>query len=206
MRRLPGWPRRKTGPQDPYSRVVSVFTLPERELRHLDVSLGPFRPAPGRRRPLIGRTRQDPGEPSLFESLCEVVVGTGPATAWSASRTVGDGRLDTFADGLVSALAEHNRAALRRREERPGDVEWQLDLDRELFRRWIPGVAWPRDGDGVPRQATLLIVTCASAREAEDRRQHLYCWSGPGFNPWTTKERIDRLAAKFASGPSDKPG
>lgn len=38
----------------------------------------------------------------------------------------------------------------------------------------------------------------AQARDerAEDRGQRLFCWSGPGFNPWVTAERINRLTAK----------
>jgi len=55
--------------------VFVVFTLPETIVARLDISRGPCLPKPGNKRPMVGVTRQEPGDPAIFESLAAVLLG-----------------------------------------------------------------------------------------------------------------------------------
>jgi hypothetical protein len=181
---------------DPYDCVVVVFTRPEQDLSQFDIALGPCIPRPKRSRPFVGITNQTPGEPSMFEALARILLPDQDATAWQAVAEVGEGRLATFSVAIVAAMAALNRENLRRQAERPKDYDWVFEPERAIVNRWLPDVQWFVGSDTVPGPAAWFGAICAWARVGQDRGDNLYCWSGPGFNPWTTSERIERLGAK----------
>ncbi len=177
-----------------------VFTRPEKELRQLDVALGPCVRRAGRKRPLVGVTYQEPGEPSKFEVLAGILLSGTSGGTWGTVLESGDGRLATFSEELVDAMAVLNRENLRRQRERPGDYDWIFEPERAVVARWMPDVRWNIGSGNVPARAASFIATCAWARVSQERGQRLYCWSGPGFNPWTTGERVEALVGKQVRG------
>ena len=178
---------------DPWSNVVVVFTCPDRDLRRLDVARGPCIARPGTKRLFVGVTRQEPGVPEMFDELAAVLVPGCPT--WQAMVEHPPGRLFTFGDELVCAMADLNREVVRRVGERPADYPWIFEPERDVFARWMPRVVWDTHANEVPQEATRLGSACGWARTSQERHQHLYCWAGPGFNPWITPERIARLEA-----------
>ena len=177
-----------------WDEVVVVFTRSDRDVARLDIASGPCVRSPGRSRPLVGVTNQLTGAPVLFESLFRVLVSDLSGGPWVSSVHAGRGRLDVFSDPFLEALAALNREAIRRGADRPRDYDWIFEPQRAVFRQWMPEIPWPVGSDQVPGMAAELGGICAWARVAQERGQRLYCWSGPGFNPWTiTAGQADRL-------------
>ena len=182
---------------DPYRRVVVVFTRPEKDLRQLDIALGPCVRRPGRKRPFVGVTNQEPGDPSEFEVLAGILLSRKSAGAWGTVLESGDRRLATFSDELVEAMAALNRENLRRQGERPKDYDWIFEPERAVVARWMSEASGSGNVTGLDAS---FLATYAWARISQERGQRLYCWSGPGFNPWTTAERVDALVGKHVRG------
>jgi hypothetical protein len=182
-----------------WNRVVVVFTRPDRDIARLDIGAGPCVAPPGRRRPLVGVTNQLPGDPAMWEDLFGILVEDPSVGPWKVVTTVNRGQLHVFGAVFVEALAALNRENLRRQNERPGDYDWIFDPERNVFERWMPSVRWPVGAASVPALASELGGACAWARVAQERGQKLYCWSGPGFNPWVlTERRVQRLINEVA--------
>jgi len=182
-----------------WDRVVVVFTRHDRDIARLDIGVGPCVAPPGRRRPLVGVTNQLPGDPALWEDLFGILVDDPSLGPWEVVTRVNRGQLHVFGAVFVEALAALNRENLRRQHERPGDYDWIFEPEREVFERWMPSVRWPVGAASVPALATELGGACAWARVAQERGQKLYCWSGPGFNPWVlTEQRAQRLINEVA--------
>ena len=186
--------RQASSTESRFDAVVVVFTRSDRAIARLDIATGPCVALPGRKRPLVGVTNQRPGEPSRYEALHRVLVDPAP-DPWASVVCSGPGCLRRFGDAFVAAMADQNRENLRRQRERPGDYDWIFEPERAVLRRWMPSVAWPVGASYVPSEASEMGALAAWARIAEERRDGLYCWSGPGFNPWTTPERINRYRA-----------
>ncbi len=166
---------------DRWAHVVAVFTLAEREVARLDVAVGPCVPPAGRRRPLIGVTNQRPGRPEQLEALFRILRAKRGAHPWQAVETSGPGRLATFSQPFVEAMVSLNRECVARDDARPGDYDWSLEPLTRVAERWRAATDWD-SGESI-RVAGTLAGYCALARSAEERRQKLYCWSGPGFSP-----------------------
>jgi hypothetical protein len=130
----------------------------------------------------------------MYEDLAAIVAPTVPAP-WQSSVEAGGGRLVTFDSPVVTALAEINRESLRRQQARPGAYAWIFEPERQLLAVWRPDVRWTPGSNYVPWPAAVLGSACAWARVSEEKAQKLYCWSGPGFDPWTP-----RLVEKFTQG------
>jgi len=190
---------RRPSRNDPYRQVVVIFTRPVKDLRNFDVALGPCISLPGRSRPLVGVTNQEPGDARKYDELASLLLPDRGARAWETVVETDAGRLFTFSEPLVEAMAELNRESLRRGAERPSDYYWMFEPARSVMARWMPEVRWPDDPAGVPQRASAFMVVCAWARVSQERGQKLYCWSGPGFDPWVTSERVERLRAKVAA-------
>jgi hypothetical protein len=190
---------RRARSDDPYHRVVVVFTRPEKQLRQFGVAEGPCIPLPGRSRPLVGVTNQEPGELSIYEDLASLLLPDRGAAAWETVVETDGGRLATFSETFVEAMAALNREGLRRGAERPNDFDWMFEPARAVMARWMPEVRWPVGAAGVPPRASAFIAACAWARVSQERGQNLYCWSGPGFDPWVASERVERLRAKLTA-------
>jgi hypothetical protein len=192
-----------------WDHVLVVFTRPDRDVARLDIAVGPCIAPPGRKRPLVGVTNQLPGDVGIYEALFDIVVANPSAGPWQARTVVGPGQLHAFSDEYVEALAELNREAVRRIEARPKDYDWIFEPSRAVFRRWMPDDPWPIGAPNVPYMASQLNGTCGWARIAQERSQNLYCWSGPGFNPWVaTETQARRLIAEASKHHSDeiRPG
>ena len=114
------WFSRKRRQDDPYRKVCVVFTLPETVVQRLDISRGPCLPKPGNKRPMVGVTRQEPGDPAMYESLAAVLLGS-TGEAWQRLVDRPPGRLATFSATFVEAMADLNRENLRRQASRPRD-------------------------------------------------------------------------------------
>lgn len=190
---------RRPSRNDPYRQVVVIFTRPAKELRHFDVAFGPCIPLPGRSRPLVGVTNQEPGHARTYDELASLLLPDRGATAWETVVEAGAGRLGTFSEPFVEAMAALNRESLRRGAERPNDFDWMFEPARAVMARWMPEVRWPVGAAGVPERTSAFIAACAWARVSQERGQKLYCWSGPGFDPWVTSERVERLRAKLTA-------
>jgi hypothetical protein len=149
----------------------------------------------------VGVTNQQPGEATRYESLFRALVADPAAEPWAEQRCVEPGCLRVFSRAYVDALAAHNRENVRRQKERPGDFDWIFEPDRAVLRAWMPKVEWPLGAAHVPVEASEFIGAAAWARVAQDRGRMLYCWSGPGFNPWVTAERVDRLRSGIERAP-----
>jgi hypothetical protein len=177
---------------DRYRRVFVVFTLPENVVRRLDIARGPCIPRPGTSRPMVGVTRQTPGDPAIFEALASVLLGEG-AAVWEQVTDDPPGRLASFSAPFVDAMARLNRETVRRQTERPGDFPFIFEPERQALARWMPQIAWDTASNSVPAEAGLLGEVGAWARVSVEKEQALYCWSGPGFNPWMTPKQVNRL-------------
>jgi glutathione S-transferase len=179
---------------------VVVFTRPGRDVARLDVAVGPCIPPPTRKRPLVGVTNQEQGDERRYEALYGILVRDG-SDPWEATTTAGEGRLHVFSDAFVQALAEVNRQLLQRIDARPKDDDWIFEPTLALAEAWFAAIRWP-DPNTTPSGGVRseLVEACAWARVARERSQKLYCWSGPGFNPWVTPERIGRLTARLTRG------
>jgi hypothetical protein len=175
--------------------VVVTFTRDERDVARLDIAVGPCVASPGRKRPLVGVTNQLPGHPVRYEKLFSILVRDPVAEPWATVKCRGRGCLYVFGDTFVNALVELNMDGLRRQTERPRDYDWMFERDRAVLEQWMPTVSWPLNSASVPPEATELAAIAAWARVARERGRRLYCWSGPGFNPWVTPERIARLTS-----------
>jgi hypothetical protein len=178
MSRLFG--RSRPAPEDRWSRVIVVFTRAEREVAKLDIRTGPCVAAPGRSRPMVGVTNQDPGRPEALQALYVILTGRPAAGAWQSIQIVGPGRLARLSDVFTAGMAALNRENLARQQERPEDHDWILEPDERVAARWQAAMS-PDAGPG----RSALIGYCAWARVAQERGQAMYCWSGPGFNPRT---------------------
>jgi len=185
----------------PWDRVVVVFTRADRDVSRLDITTGPCIPRAGTKRPLVGVTNQQPGEATRYESLFRVLVADPSADPWAEERCVGPGCLRVFSPAFADALAALNRENRRRQQERPGDYDWIFEPERAVLQAWIPAVAWPLRAAHVPVEASELGGAAGWARVALDRGQMLYCWSGPGFDPWATTERFVRLLSGIEPEP-----
>ena len=157
-----------------------VFTRPEREVAKLDIRTGPCVQLPGRSRPMVGVTNQDPGRPEALEALYAILTGRPAAGTWQSVQIVGPGRLARLSDDFTAAMAALNRENLARQQERPEDYDWILEPDHRAAAQWL---AATRPGMILGHARDRLIGYCAWARVAEERGQAMYCWSGPGFNP-----------------------
>ncbi|HEX7490098.1 MAG TPA: hypothetical protein VF337_00150 [Candidatus Limnocylindrales bacterium] len=135
-------------------------------------------PPVGRSRPLIGVTRQRPGNLEQFEALFALLVRTPGARAWHSIEVADPGRLAAFSEEFVAAMASLNRESLERDKARPD--EWGLEPHRRLADKWLAATAWESGVHAVDE----LIGCCAWARVAQERGQKLFCWSGPGFSPY----------------------
>ncbi len=188
--------RRK--PDGRWNRVVVIFTRPARDVARLDIAIGPCIAPPGRKRPLVGVTNQEPGDESRYETLFQIMVEEGAAGPWESTASSGEGRLHVFSDAFVEALAEVNREEIRRGEARPQDYDWMFAPGLALAEQWLAAIRYPFP-DATPWgvASTELGNACGWARVAQERGQKLYCWSGPGFDPWVTSERVERLAARL---------
>jgi hypothetical protein len=187
-------------PVDPWALVHVVFTLTDRDLARLNVAVGPCVPPPTRKRPWVGITNQEPGDFRALETLFSIVVTASPAEPWQATRVDGPGRLDTFSDAFVAALADINRVTLARGTAAPAINESTYDTvfrpELEIAERWLPHVDW-RQRVSLRYAQQRVTYLGAFAREMQDRGRPLYCWSGPGFDPWT-----GRLVAKYLGASS----
>jgi hypothetical protein len=176
--------------------VVAVFTLPERDIARLDIRIGPCVPPVGRSRPLIGVTRQRPGDPEQLEALFAILVRAPSASPWQSVEVAGPGRLATFSEEFVSAMTSLNRESLARGEARPKDYEWILEPTSRLADQWLTATAWE---PGI-HPGDELVGCCAWARVAQERGQKLYCWSGPGFSPYVLASgSLEELPAYLAA-------
>jgi hypothetical protein len=184
-----------------WDRVVVVFTRPERDVAKLEIATGPCIPRVGTKRPLVGVTNQQPGDATRYESLFRILVADPLAEPWAEERSVAEASLRVFSAESVDALAALNRENLRRQDERPNEYDWIFEPERAVLRRWMPSVQWPVGASSVPIEASELGNVAAWARVAQERGQKLYCWSGPGFNPWVTAERISRLSKGIHATP-----
>jgi hypothetical protein len=182
-----------------WKQVNVIFTRPERDLAKFDLALGPCIPLPGRRRPLVGVTNQDPGNLEHLEALFALVVSESAGRPWRDTQKRERGTLATFSPAFTSALAAINREGLRRQAERPRDYAYMLEPDARLAERWLSATPW-REGMLVAGVRDRVIHLCGSARVAEERGQDLYCWSGPGFSPYVLvtgpdEARLPRIEA-----------
>jgi hypothetical protein len=89
----------------------------------------------------------------------------------------------TFSDAFTRELAKVSREFIRRATERPKDVMWALEEMDRLAAEWLGLTMWP-PGMELGGVRSRLGLVAGPARVAEDRDQRLYCWSGPGFNPY----------------------
>ena len=131
--------RRPTGNE----RVVIVFTRPTRDVARLNVATGPCVAPPGRKRPLVGVTNQEPGDESRYETLFELLLDKRVVGPWESTASAGEGRLHIFSNGFVDALAEINREVVRRSQARPEDYDWMFGPSLDLAERWLVAVRWP---------------------------------------------------------------
>ena len=166
-----------------YRRVVVVFTRPERDLAKFDIARGPCVPLPGRKRALLGPVSQDPGTFRKYEDLFALVLPDVMDGPWADVQEVGRAALVTFSDAFTRELAKVSREVIRRGAERPKDVMWALEETDRLAARWLRLTSWPQGMELGGVRGQIVSVT-GPARVAEDRDQRLYCWSGPGFNPY----------------------
>lgn len=179
--------------RSPWDQVVVVFTRTEKEVARLNVATGPCVPRPGTKRPLVGVTNQQPGDPSRYEALFRVLISDPSSEPWDEMTSTPPGRMSVFSSAFVNALAELNREGLRRQVERPADYEYMLEPERLVLRAWMPLVDVPLGVHQAPNEVELIGAS-AWARSALDTGRKLYCWSGAGFNPWTVSPgRGERL-------------
>ena len=146
----------------------------------------------------MGVTNQEPGDESRYETLFELPLDKRVVGPWESTASAGEGRLHIFCNGFVDALAEINREVVRRGQARPEDYDWMFGPSLDLAERWLVAVRWPYPTATAWGVASgELGSACGWARISQDRGQKLYCWSGPGFDPWVTAERVDSLTARL---------
>ncbi len=114
---------------------VVVFTVPEKRLREMDVATGPCVPTAGRKRPLVGASRQDGGEyPEQTSALYTALTGRPADEALSLLAREKQGRLYAATPAFHDAMADASERldALRAADLGRGDekqsswwTEWQ---------------------------------------------------------------------------------
>ena len=151
------------------------FTLPDREIRRLDVALGPCVPPPGRSRPLVGPFRQTLGTAEEMEALFRVLAPHATGAAWATTRREGRGRLCVFSDAFVEPLAAFSGEFQGTDNQIPHEDRWARL--QEMATPWVAVRGRPRNGQ---REHLDIAEAAWWARLAQDRGQALYAWFGPG--------------------------
>ena len=166
----------------PGESTAVVFAATEDALRvGLDVRLGPFVPAAGRRRALCSPLMQHGSEqPHHTAALYTVLTGNHADEALTLVEQEGDGRLFVWSDDFVAALASKNAElqALADADDAQNDEElttFTAALDA-LDAQWLAAAHWPAHFVGTRNR---LAPRLGRAAEAQQRHLPVWCWYGP---------------------------
>lgn len=182
--------RRTFGYMD-FSVTVVVFTVPEKRLREMDVALGPCVPTGGRKRPLVGVTRQEGGEyPHHSAALYTVLTGQPAEGALQLLEEKGRGRLYKHSTSFVDAMADASLTVDRlfAEDDARGDRHWSsvAAQHEEWSREWMRIGRWPRDA----KTTTHRLWRMQWAVKARERGQSLYLWHGPEREMYTVESMV----------------
>lgn len=172
------WLARVRGDLD-YSIAVVVFTKPERDLRLMDVETGPCVPTGGRKRALVGVTRQDLGEtPTHTAALFTALTGESAEGVLDVVSRSGKGVLhlctDPFVNAMADAQAELSRLWERDKAQGADSDLWESRMV-QYGSAWQMATKWPRQVVSTSHRLDRL----GEAQKARERQQPLYCWHGP---------------------------
>jgi hypothetical protein len=184
--------RRSLGYMD-FSVTVVVFTVPTKRLREMDVALGPCVPTGGRKRPLVGVTRQEGGEyPHHTAALYTVLTGEPADDALRLLEEKGRGRLFQCSAPFVEAMADASLTVSRlaAEHEARGDGDWPSVVEQHeaWSREWMRICRWPR---GV-ETTTHRLWRMQWAARARERGHPLYLWHGPAVDMYTAESVVLR--------------
>jgi hypothetical protein len=172
------WLARVRGDLD-YGIAVVVFTKPERDLRLMDVDTGPCVPTGGRKRALVGPTRQDLGEtPRHTAALLTALTGEAAEGALEVVARRGKGVLhvctERFVNAMADARAELSRLAEQDKAQGADNDLWESRMV-QYDSAWRMATDWPRLVTATSHRLDRLW----EAQKARVREQPLYCWHGP---------------------------
>lgn len=172
------WLARVRGDLD-FAIAVVVFTKPERDLRLMDVDTGPCVPTGGRKRALVGPTRQDLGEtPRQTAALLTALTGEPAEGAFEVVAERGKGVLqictERFVNAMADARAELSRLAEQDKTQGADSGLWEARM-AEYDSAWRMATSWPR----LVTSTSHRLARLWEAQKARELEQPLYCWHGP---------------------------
>ncbi|OMQ15523.1 hypothetical protein A7K94_0208805 [Modestobacter sp. VKM Ac-2676] len=173
---LSSWTARALGDLD-FSIAVVVFTAPERELRRMEVAIGPCVATGGRKRALAGLTRQDLGEtPRHTAALLTALSGEAAPGALEVVAREGKGVLHVCTERFVNAMAEAREELVRlaAEDQARGTRLWDERVE-QYEQSWRTATTWPRRVESTSHRLGRLHW----ALTARERGHPLYCWHGP---------------------------